>query len=239
MVTPCDASHRRRRPYRAVVFDFDGTLALLNLDFESMRTAVVQLAQEFSLTPAPHEGTPLLEWLHETASRLEGGRNGAAGSRLLQQADGLIREMEVLAARQGELFGFTRPLLCSLRRAGVRTAIITRNCTPALQTTFPDALEHTFTVLTRDDVGQVKPHPEHLGSALRHLGCAPEEALMVGDHPIDMATGHNAGTDSAGVSSGRMSQEELTAAGACHVARDALDLCRDLSRKGLLPLLDI
>lgn len=233
------SSNMRRRPYKAVVFDFDGTLALLNLDFERMRAAVAQLAREFSLSPAPHAGAPLLEWLHDTAGKLEERSDKGSGTELLSRADALIRDMEVEAARKGELFSFTRPLLTSLRRAGLGTAIITRNCTPALLTSFPDALEYTSILLTRDDVNQVKPNPEHLQAALEHLQCPAQDALMVGDHPLDIATAHNADADSAGVSSGRISQEELAEAGATHVARDSLALCKELSRKGLLPLLRI
>lgn len=240
MVTPFSPSRRRGlQPYRAVIFDFDGTLALLNLDFERMRAGVAELALQFSLSPAPHDGAPLLEWLQEMASKMEQEAEKQAALDLMRRAHELIRDMEVEAARKGELFSFTRPLLAALQSAGVRTGIITRNCSPALQTAFPDAMEYTACLLTRDDVVRVKPDPEHLELALQQLECPPDAALMVGDHPIDMATGRNAGTHSAGVASGRVCQDDLAAAGADHVARDSLALCKELSRKGLLPLLHL
>lgn len=227
------------RRYRAVVFDFDGTLAHLNLDFERMRSGVAELALEFSLSPAPHDGAPLLEWLQETAKKLEQHAEATQAEQLLKRAHELIRDMEVEAATKGGLFSFTRPLLTALRRAKTPVGIITRNCSPALQTVFPDVLDYADCVLTRDDVSRVKPSPEHLGQALAELQCSSDGALMVGDHPIDMATGRNAGVRSAGVASGRVSMEDLAAAGAQHVARDSLALCKELSRKGLLPLLAI
>lgn len=232
MVKPC---RENRGPYRAVVFDFDGTLARLTLDFERMRQAVADLGARYTSRPAPMDGIPILEWLHETAMNLRENGQNAKARQLLDQGDSLIREMEVEAAGKGELFSFTRPLLRSLREAGVDVAIITRNCSPALKAAFPDALDFTSCLLTRDDVRRVKPDPEHLKSALERLRCPSELALMVGDHPIDITTGHKAGVDSAGVSSGRVSQEQLAAAGACHLAEDCLALCKDLSLKGLLP----
>jgi histidinol phosphatase-like enzyme len=36
---------------------------------------------------------------------------------------------------------------------------------------------------------RVKPHPEHLLTALKLLDVPPERAIMVGDHPMDITLG--------------------------------------------------
>ncbi len=238
-MTPPPCRPRRRSPYQALVFDFDGTLAALTLDFLRMRQEILALAVEFLPQAVEPNGTPVLEWLDDLAGELQRIGRPAAASELLLRGHAHIRNLEVEAALAGELFPFTRDLLGALQRGGIPTAIITRNCRPALDTAFPDALSLAGCLLTRDDVRRVKPHPEHLGSALAFLACPPGQALMVGDHPLDIRTGQNSGVDSAGVASGRMSQAELQAAGACHVAPDCLALCRDLVEQGLLPPLDL
>jgi len=91
----------------------------------------------------------------------------------------------------------------------VACGIITRNCRQAVLRVFPDAETVVGVVLTRDDAPHVKPDPRHLLAALDILGASPERSLMVGDHPMDVATGKAAGTLTAGVASGRIDLAEL------------------------------
>ena len=44
-----------------------------------------------------------------------------------------------------------------------------------------------------DDVNNRKPHPESLYLNCRQLGCAPHEAVYVGDHLRDVEAGRSAG----------------------------------------------
>ncbi len=44
------------------------------------------------------------------------------------------------------------------------------------------------------EVGRIKPHPDHYHDAIRQAGCAPDEILHVGDHPMrDVAGGRRFG----------------------------------------------
>ncbi|MEH7236626.1 pyrophosphatase PpaX [Bacillus sp. JJ1562] len=54
-------------------------------------------------------------------------------------------------------------------------------------------------VVTLDDVKNPKPDPEPVLLALKLLGSAPEEAIMIGDNYQDIVAGQNAGTQTAGV----------------------------------------
>ena len=48
-------------------------------------------------------------------------------------------------------------------------------------------------VVCPDDVTDRKPHPESLYLNCRELGCAPHQAIYVGDHQRDIDAGRNAG----------------------------------------------
>lgn len=48
-------------------------------------------------------------------------------------------------------------------------------------------------VVCPDDIGNRKPHPESLYRNCRDLGCAPHEAIYVGDHLRDIEAGRRAG----------------------------------------------
>lgn len=217
---------------RAVVFDFDGTLAELRLDFGVMKEEVRLLAAEFL---ARVEAPPLrvLEWL-EVLREEVGRRDPAQLADFVDRAEALLRDMEIEAARQGALFPFTRPMLEDLRRQGIEAAVITRNCDAAVRIVFPDVDAYCGVLLARDHVPRVKPDPDHLLRALERLACGAERALMVGDHPLDVETGKRAGVLTAGVSSGRMTLEDLSRAGADWVAPDCRGLMDQLGRCGFL-----
>ncbi|MCA1946361.1 MAG: HAD-IA family hydrolase [Desulfovibrio sp.] len=205
----------------AVVFDFDGTLAELVLDFEEMKRRVAWVAAEF-LLPAPAPGTtPVLEWIDTVRADIDGRCGHDAGVHFFFQAHAAITAMELEAARVGRLFEGARPLLARLRQAGARVGVITRNCEAAVRQVFPDLDACCDAFLPRDSVRRVKPHPQHLLQALELLQCPPESALMVGDHPMDVTTALRAGARAAGVASGRVSMQALADAGAHVVAPDA------------------
>lgn len=219
---------------RAVVFDFDGTLAEPVLDFGHMRRELAGVVHPFvpGARPSPH--VPVLEWLQGLAVEAQ-AREAGAGPALLAAAHARIQALEVEAAGRTRLFPFARALLAGLAARGVGTAVVTRNCSRALNMVFPDARTVVGAVLTRDDVARVKPDPGHLGAALAALGAAPGAALMVGDHPMDVETGRRLGTLTAGVLTGAGGRAALLAAGADFVLGDCAGLPGVLALAGLLP----
>jgi phosphoglycolate phosphatase-like HAD superfamily hydrolase len=75
-----------------------------------------------------------------------------------------------------------------------------------------------------EHVRQVKPHPEAVLSACAQLGVPPEQALMVGDTPDDMAAGRAAGASTIGVTTGAYDRAALLEAGAQEVLATLAEL---------------
>lgn len=215
----------------SVVFDFDGTLASLTIDFDVMRENVAALAGEYLGSLPEHNGRAVLEWIQELAPAMGPGPegNGFAG-----RAHALVRAMEMEAAGHGHVFPYTDRVLADLARRGLGLAVITRNCAKAVFAVHPRLGALVRAVLTRDHVARVKPDPAHLLDALKVLGTAPRRALMVGDHPMDILTGKRAGTLTAGVLSGSGREADLRAAGADLVAADIAGLLDLLTAEGLV-----
>jgi phosphoglycolate phosphatase len=84
-------------------------------------------------------------------------------------------------------------------------------------------------LLTRDDTEHVKPHPDHLFSALRALGVTPAEAIMIGDHPLDIYLGKETGSFTVAVLTGHSGREELLSANANMIIDKAPDIIRIFS----------
>jgi len=79
-------------------------------------------------------------------------------------------------------------------------------------------------IVALEHVRQVKPHPEAVLSACAQLGVPPEQALMVGDTPDDMAAGRAAGAGTVGVTTGAFDRAALLEAGAHEVIGTLADL---------------
>jgi len=220
--------------FQALLFDFDGTLSRLTIDFTRLRRKITALAEAFlGEEPEPSE-LPVLEWIDELATEISAfdddlGRQFHTRGRLVIQAT------ELDAARDAELFPFTRPMLATLRQGGVKTGILTRNSTAAVKSVFPDVTRCCDAFMAREDTPRVKPHPDHALALLARLGVAPGAALLVGDHPIDIETARRAGIYAAAVQSGHASREALAEANPDYLAQDCPALLDQLRAAGGLP----
>jgi HAD superfamily hydrolase (TIGR01509 family) len=127
-----------------------------------------------------------------------------------------------------------RELLAHLTAVGVRWAIATsgREATagPAIaKLGVPDGVP----LVTRDLVPRAKPDPDLFLEAVRQLGVAVEEAMVVGDSVWDMLAAQRARTLAIGVLSGGYGADELQRAGAYRVYDDPAGLLEHLHEVGV------
>jgi phosphoglycolate phosphatase len=217
----------------AIIFDFDGTLADVPLDFDFMKTKIAALGEVFMDERPVPDGTPALEWLEKLSARVM-ERDRAEGMEFLSRGRLVIAAMELDAARDGCLYEFTRPVLDDLRARGVAAGVISRNISAAIKKVFPDIEDHLRVFLPRESSDRLKPDPAHLLRALERIDVPPERALMVGDHPMDVETGKRAGTLAAGVTTGRIGAEGFAHLAPDFVATDVAALMSELKRSGLI-----
>lgn len=183
---------------RAVIFDFDGTLADTRIDFGEMRRRVYALIQQWGLwTDGMGENRYVLEVIDEARARLDGDLEAAA--RFAAEAAQALVDVEMETVAEAGPYAGVADALERLQSHGYRLGIITRNCRRCLEHFLArHPLPHEV-LLTRDDVVEVKPDPRHLLAALEYLGLAPAEALMVGDHRSDIECALAAGSRGVGV----------------------------------------
>lgn len=208
---------------KTIIFDFDGTLAKLNIDFQQMRETILELILSFDIAQDELHSDFVLEMI-DSAEVIINQRSALKAKKFINAANAIIENIEIQAAHEGELFEGTKKLLQSMKTQEISCGIISRNCAQAVKIVFPDVLSYCPVVVCRDDVKKVKPHPEHINTALNKLGCSPENTLMVGDHPLDIKTGQNAGTKTCGVLTGRCKRNDFIEAGADLVLPQAMDI---------------
>ncbi|MDZ4164576.1 MAG: HAD hydrolase-like protein [Smithellaceae bacterium] len=208
----------------AVIFDFDGTLGHLNIDFPLMRRRILDLSGEYGVNLNGREGRYVLELISSLKDDI-GGHDDNRAREFYDRAMEIVASIEITAARKGELIPGTIELLEEFRRRGIKLGVVTRNCLAAVSLILPGIGDYFGgAVITRERTINFKPHPEHLQIALHHLSTGPEKSAMVGDHPMDILVGKSVGTTNIGVLTGYSTREELEAAGADHILAKAADL---------------
>ena len=198
---------------RAIIFDFDGTLAVLNIDFSLMREQVVDLMGRYGIEEKAVQEKYLLEIIDEVYQILW-KKSPAAAEAFYGESHHILHEVEMKAAEKGRLIPGTEATLKGLRKKGIKVGIITRNCEDAVRKVFPDIDDFCDIFVSRNSVKRVKPHPDHLTYVMRWLQISGEESMMVGDHVIDIQAAKRVGMKSIAVLTGRTEKEEFEKAGA-------------------------
>jgi len=201
---------------KAVIFDFDGTLAVLNIDFSSMRKRIFDLVRRYGIKEEAVQEKYLLEIIDEVYQILW-KKNPSAAETFYQESHDILHEVEMKAAEKGRLIPGAERTLKRLRGKGIKVGIITRNCEDAVRKVFPDINDFCDVFVSRNSVKKVKPHPDHLTHVMKSLKISGEEAVMVGDHMIDIQAGKRVGMKTMGVLTGRTKKEAFEKAGANYV----------------------
>lgn len=198
----------------AFLFDFDGTLASLQIDFKALREGVFLLAASFGLkNPRIPDPPYLLELTRSFKDQIEVFNPEAAVS-FYDQAMNLIEEAERRAAHPENLFPITPALLLRLKEKNKKRAVLTRNSENSVYRVFPELDSYIEVFLPREKVPHPKPDPRHIQQALSTLNVPADKTVLVGDHPSDILAGRKSGTFTIGVLSGKTAEGEMREAGA-------------------------
>jgi phosphoglycolate phosphatase len=216
-------------PIKAIIFDFDGTLAVLNIDFSLMRERVFDLMGRYGIEEETIQEKYLLEVIDEVYQILW-EKNPSGAEAFYQESHYILHAVEMKAAEKGRLIPGTEAILKRLRKGGIRVGIITRNCEEAVRKVFPDIDNFCDVFVSRNSVKKVKPHPDHLTYVMKSLKISWEEAVMVGDHMIDVQAGKRVGMKTIGVLTGKTKKEEFEKAGADYILSEASEVCELLEK---------
>jgi len=156
-------------PYKAIIFDMDGTITLPVIDFEIIRNAI---------------GLPPGDIAHEI-SKLSPPEQKRAWQ--------IIEGFEIEFEKKQQLQPGTETLLNRCRQENILLGLITRNVRRSV-----DVLCEKFnlvfdSIITRE-FPQMKPHPAPILHMLNEWNISAAATLMVGDYIHDIDCGKAAGT---------------------------------------------
>lgn len=184
---------------RAVLFDLDGTLVETDIDFGLMKSEMLALGDREGIPASDLRDRDILTIVDIIACLVDRSAGPDAAHRVKREAYDKLEQIELANCDQAVPIAGSLELLNALRERCIGVGIVTRNCGSAVKITLAKTGITADVLLTRDDVLNTKPHPDHLLCALELLGAEPVEALMVGDHWMDVQGGRAAGTRTAGL----------------------------------------
>lgn len=158
------------RDVHTLIFDFDGTLFDLPVDWPGVR-AELCLPPDASIT----------EWMQHSIDT-----HDTAGF-------DVVRRYELAAVPRGRFLNGAQRALAALAHPA---AVLTRNSADCVRAAL-GGLADGLLVVAREDVRRLKPDPEGVHAVLAHYGAAPDGCLLVGDTFHDVAAARAAGVRSA------------------------------------------
>jgi HAD superfamily hydrolase (TIGR01509 family) len=178
---------------KAVLFDLDGTLVdSVAAYLEVARVAAKVYGLEVTEQQVRHAlATGTNFWKSVVTDE-------AARKALFAHA---AREWPRVLREHGKVFPGLAATLDALKRSGMRLGIVS-GARPDVLELLHEVLDRFNAVVLGPDVSQRKPHPEGLLKCLQQLGVAPEQALYVGDTPLDIQASRAAGMRAVGVLTG-------------------------------------
>jgi HAD superfamily hydrolase (TIGR01549 family) len=206
----------QERSVRAILFDLDGTLIETNdqlvkelaerlqpfrkvlTEEERLRWARRQL---MSREGAVNRGITLLDRLHldNLSFRLDDRFRrwrGIAEPKDFTAVAGSVEGLQALAQK-----GLALGVVTSRSRKDVEAYLARYNLNGLFRT-----------VVTRDEIKRLKPHPLPVQQAAKELGLPPSQCVMVGDTGVDVRAAKAAGALSVGVLSGFGERNDFDAA---------------------------
>jgi len=206
-----------------LLFDFDGTLYG---NWRLWVSIVEETLSGFDITVDPHEVLEMARRMIEnggnpnTTLRISGIAAALATARGVDLPEEQVRtrffgRLDAHMDQTGpdrKLIGLLEEFTHRRIRMGIVTFVRRSRIQRRLDVW--NLKEYFRSVITPDDEPEFKPSPRPFLKAMRELQVQPDECFVVGDEPVDMMGGKQAGAKTIGLPQGFFTGQELQKAGA-------------------------
>ena len=192
--------------FKAIFFDFDGTIADTVNGILATMTATFK---ELNLPIPPQDAMKsTIGMLLGDALQQLGNLDDSQRVLAVKTYQRLFREVELPNTR---IFPGVSQTLQTLKSRGVKMAIVTSRGIESLRLilTQNNILEYFDELVTRDNGFKPKPAPDMVNYLLKKMSLAPSDVLVVGDTTFDIDMGTAAGCKTCAVTYGNHSAERL------------------------------
>ena len=187
--------------YQAVIFDFDGVLAKIHVDWPSLKNELRELIT--NEIGACEELTPFDLQLNTILK--------PTSARLIKKVNQIIESYEIKECGRHVIFPEMLSVAEKLAKSGLPLFICSSNTRKVIE----NILQKTGTyacfrqIVSREDILQRKPDPEGLLKIISENKLNPKEVLFIGDRDVDRQAGSSAGIETKIIASGSMAHLAL------------------------------
>lgn len=169
---------------KLVIFDFDGTIVRLKVDWESLKKELATYFQRI------HNFESVFTSLYQEIDRV----NDLFGRKAREEALAIIEKYELAGIENLEFIPQAVKLIESLKDKGMKLAIFSSNTRKVVETILEkiDKLDSFESIVTIEDISKNKPDPEGLLKILRACKVSEGRALYIGDKQRDLEAGKRA-----------------------------------------------
>lgn len=213
---------------KAVIFDLDGTLVNTSLDFWGMKEAVIEYLVNLGLNNSSLNTTQTTnELIQKGIDFLKTKRASEMEIKeILVKISEIMNRFELESVEHTVAVRDGQDVLNRLKRQGFKIGVLTRSCEAyaikALE--LCKMREFVEAIGARTDPRKAKPNPEAALQVCAYLGVEPHEAILIGDHPMDLKCAKDAGMEFIGILGGSSNEETLREAGSERIAKNLTDV---------------
>jgi phosphoglycolate phosphatase len=194
---------QKKKPIKAIVWDLDGTLIHFRIDYLRARRVTIKILKHYGVPN--HLLTVKISILENVRLAREffekEGLSKEKIDKIIEEVDIEIEKVEYEAAINAKMIDGIDKVLEFGRNKNLKHAIFTfntkKNAEISLRTV--NLLHYFDMILGRDNVINLKPHPDHLIQICNQLKVKSNEIIVIGDNVRDIEAAINVGAYSIGV----------------------------------------
>jgi len=188
------------KPIKAIIWDLDGTLIDFKINSVKARRKAIKVLRDYGI---PKEKLsieiPILE--NVKSSRVifnELGFSSEKIKEIIKEVNNALIQVEHEAAIKAALTQGIDQVLEFAKKKRLKQAVFTYNTHNNARISLETAdISHYFEVIVgRDDIKNLKPHPDHLKHICERIDVKPDQIVVIGDTVRDIEAAINIGSRS-------------------------------------------
>jgi len=184
-----------KKSIKAIVWDLDGTLIHFKIDYLRARRIAIKMLKEAGVPR--HLLTVSISILENMKFAREffqkKGFSKDKINTVIEEIDSEINKIEFEAALNAEMINGIDQVLEFAKTKNLKQAIFTFNTKKNAKLSLEkvNLLQFFNIIVGRDNVNNLKPHPDHLFHICKELNVEPNEILVIGDNIRDIEAAIN------------------------------------------------
>jgi phosphoglycolate phosphatase len=193
----------KKKPIKAIIWDLDGTLIHFKIDYLRARKTAIEILKKHVIPKRLLTvNVSILENIKYARAYFEKeGLSHKKINEIIEEVDKKIIEIEYEAATNATMIKGIDQVLEFAKDKNLKQAIFTFNTRRNAEISLKRVnLLHYFNIIVgRDNITNLKPHPDHLIHICNVLNVSPVEIIVIGDNTRDIEAAINVGAHSIAV----------------------------------------